>query len=104
MLMLLSLEAMAPNPSWYNKAVSFLVEWRIVFNPISKTSLQDHLLHLTLLNQCFGKISTSETQVACMNRVGDAEVHHISHVSILHSFYTYTQKPNLQALYFLFFH
>jgi hypothetical protein len=36
MLILLSLEAMAPNPSWYNKAVSFPVQWRILSNTISK--------------------------------------------------------------------
>ena len=36
MLMLLSVEGMAPNPLWYNKAVSFLVQWRILFNTISK--------------------------------------------------------------------
>lgn len=36
MLMVLSLEATAPNPSWYNKVVNFLVQWRILFNTISK--------------------------------------------------------------------
>jgi hypothetical protein len=36
MLILLSLQVMAPNPSWYNKAVSFLVQSTILFNTISK--------------------------------------------------------------------
>ena len=58
-----------------------------------KASLQDHSLHLTLLYHCYRQQSTSETHVACMNRVGAEGEHHKSyHVPILYSFYTHIHK------------
>jgi len=83
-------------------AVQYSEEFYLILFP--NTSLQDNLLHLTLLNQCFRQQSTSGTcgvheksrccrgapQILCTN--------------CTQFLYTHTQKPYLQALNFLLFH
>ena len=63
-----------------------------MFNILSKDFPKGPIIQLTLLNQCFGQQSNSETQVAYMNTAGAAGVHHKSYVPILHSFYTHIHK------------
>ena len=69
-----------------------------------KTSLKDHLLHLTLMNHCFRQQSTRETHVAWMNRVqccsNAPQMLCTNSTQFLH---THKQKPYLQAFDFLFY-
>jgi len=70
-------------------AVQYSEEFYLILFP--NTSIQDNLLHLTLLNQCFRQQSTSEMS-GVHERVGAAGVNHKSYVPILHSFYTHIHK------------